>query len=103
MSDRSLFDPQPAARATDPQESHDAAESAKPTADNIRNRVLNALIWVGPMTDEQIVEWFELQGWAGSPSGIRTRRSELFAANRIRRYSEDGRTRSGRRCARWTY
>lgn len=66
------------ARRTDPETSHAAAASVT----DLRTRqqaVLSALWQLGPVTDEVLVEKYPTL-WPGlpqSPSGIRTRRSEL--------------------------
>ena len=74
-SQTSLFD-EARARRTDPETSHEAAASVR----NIRGsqvRVINLLKAYGPMTDEKLVTFAYHAGM--SPSGIRTRRSELVA------------------------
>ena len=68
------------ARNTDPQTSHDAAESVK-RIDEQRRAIL-ALLEGTPMCDEKLIEQYGLvwkrEGYpAPSPSGIRTRRHEL--------------------------
>jgi hypothetical protein len=74
---------EPIARGTDPDTSHAAAESAKPTAGTIRRHVLETLRAAGRsdrlrgMTDEELVEHFRTANLPGTPSGIRTRRREL--------------------------
>lgn len=77
---------EPVARRTDPPTSHTAATSARAGAGAIRANVLNTLRAAakgrpGGMTDEELVAYFEQQGMAGTPSGIRTRRRELVDAD----------------------
>lgn len=81
----SLFDAPARARASDPRTSRDAAASVK----NMRAshaRVLAMFKLYGDMTDEQLAEYLhdaERQGGLKlmSPSGIRSRRSELAKEN----------------------
>jgi len=74
---------EPVARRTDPQTSHAAAASARPSAGAIRAHVLEALRLAGQsarlrgLTDDELLAEFERRGWPGTPSGIRTRRREL--------------------------
>ena len=64
------------ARSTDPSTSHAAAASLEPeTITALRARVLLELRRRGPMDDTQLVAAIQPEGY--SPSGIRTRRSEL--------------------------
>lgn len=67
------------ARTTDPETSHAAALSLG--GDNIRQsqrEILDALTELGPMTDRTILALFTVGGRPlRSPSGLRTRRSEL--------------------------
>ncbi len=92
----------PRARSGDPDTSHEAARSAAPAAGSIRANVLEVLRDSKPLTDEELVASFRRRGLAGTPSGIRTRRSELVAQGRVVRYPIDGETAAGRRSARWT-
>lgn len=64
------------ARRTDPETSHAAAASVEPDVITaLRARVLLELRRRGPMDDTQLVAAIQPEGY--SPSGIRTRRSEL--------------------------
>ena len=68
------------ARRTDPETSHAAAESVR----NLRmsqSYVLSILREVGPMTDECLQGWIDPK--VMSPSGIRTRRSELVKLGKV--------------------
>ena len=78
--------PEPVARKTDPDTSWDATASVSDVKmTRVRQGIYDLLVDFGPMTDEEI--------WRGlahrqleaetSPSGARTRRSELVAANRV--------------------
>ena len=68
------------ARNTDPQTSHDAAESVKRIEE--QRRAIFALLDGTPMCDERLIKLYEAvwkyEGYpAPTPSGIRTRRHEL--------------------------
>lgn len=101
MSNLVLDFSQPAiARSTDPQHSHDAAE----TVDSNRNRRL-LLDFMRTLnlsyTDEEIRLWYRAKNYPWqSDSGLRTRRRELVDRGLV---VEDGEgvTASGRRCAKW--
>lgn len=74
--------PVPAARRTDPQTSHEAAQTVKNSAE-VRERVYR-LLTAAPLTDEGVqAAYFALYGQTASPSGLRTRRSELVDAGRV--------------------
>ena len=89
------------ARSTDPQTSHDAAASLSSAESAlIRARVL-MLLRVQSSTDERLVDEFARHGWAGSPSGIRTRLSELVEAGHVVATDDRQRTRSGRAAIVW--
>lgn len=65
------------ARNTDPQTSRDAADSIEGISGRQRRKIL-ATIWrIGPATDEEILAALPSDGVHVSPSGARTRRSEL--------------------------
>lgn len=84
------------ARTIDPQTSHDAA--AKVDAASGREKVLAVLIMAGPMCDETLVQ--QLDGFL-SPSGARTRRSELVKAGLVRDSGRRGTTAAGRETILW--
>lgn len=94
------------ARRTDPEESHAAARSVTDITEK-QQMVLDCLIFVGkPVTDFDLAGWYEhlrvRQGWAlQSPSGLRTRRSELAARGIIVR-AGIGILPTGRKAARWS-
>jgi hypothetical protein len=91
------------ARATDPQTSHDAAASIP--SDKIRasqQAVLSVLRVHGPMDDTGIIEICMLAQPSQSPSGIRTRRSELVAKGLIADSGERRTLASGRKAIIWT-
>lgn len=69
------------ARATDPQTSHNAAESVH-SLNERRAAVLDVLQRYGPMTDQEIANAYE--GPDQSPSGLRTRRKELVDMGLVR-------------------
>lgn len=90
----------PAARLTDPDTSHAAAKSVN-NVQRLRDVVLATVREHGPISDEELIDRLHRAGVQGSPSGIRTRRSELTTAGLITNHSKDGVTLSGRRCRRW--
>ena len=67
-----------------------------PVAQTQRARLLAWLTAHPCVTDEQIAE-----GAGMNPSAARPRRRELVEANLVRKVDMDGRTRAGRRAARW--
>jgi hypothetical protein len=92
------------ARATDPGTSWEAARSL--SSERLRASqaaVLDLLRGLGPATDETIAEEYERRGLEPyqSPSGLRTRRSELVRAGRVRDSGQLARLRSGRRSKLW--
>jgi len=95
----------PKARLTDPQTSHEAAESVK-NLTQTQMGILNILSTVPhPLSDEEIIEQYQTKVRLGvlqraSVSGIRSRRHELEVLGRVA-LKGFGRTWSGRRCALW--
>lgn len=72
----------PATRRDDPETSHAAAASVG----NLRashRRVLQLFRLYGSQTDEQLMDSAKAEGWKISPSGLRTRRSELTSPRGI--------------------
>jgi len=67
-----------------------------PVAQTQRARLLAWLTAHPCVTDEEIAE-----GTGMNPSAARPRRRELVEAGRVRKVDMDGRTRAGRRAARW--
>ena len=71
------------ARNTDPDTSHEAARTVRRRlCEQVRAGVVRLLEKYGPMTDEDIAEWWTDPGFADvfpvvSSSGLRTRRAEL--------------------------
>lgn len=100
-------DPQPAARRTDLDTSHAAAESVMGSA-NLRERLFLVLSnYPKGLTHEQIVTAYEgytvAQGWpTATPQGIRSRVKELEREGRVRHdeVAQDV-TRNNRRTHRW--
>lgn len=68
------------ARKTDPETSHEAADSFWGQAiRSSQQEVLDTLRRLGPLTDRALVAiLYSADGPSQSPSGIRTRRSELW-------------------------
>ena len=96
-----LFDPRAVARAGDPGTSWEAAESIAPERIRFSQRlVLAVLRELGPSTDEDIYADPAIH-YALSPSGARTRRSELVDAGLVRDTGLRSRLKSGRRSIVW--
>ena len=95
----------PNSRVTDPQTSHDAAQSISANSmTSMKRNILNLL--KSAMTDEQLVtvynSWADFTGEPfGSPSGIRSRRSELVNAGLVADTGERVKMRSGRFAIVW--
>lgn len=93
------------ARNTDPDTSHEAAESVKHLTQT-QMGILNLMsTTLGHMSDDDIVERYQAKAKLGlmpmaSVSGIRTRRHELAVLGLIA-VKDYGTTWSGRRCALW--
>lgn len=91
------------ARRRDPVTSHAAAASVAGITEKQR-AVLRVLAWAGPLTDEELVEEYERPRVEPlpeqSPSGIRSRRSELVKLGHVEAVGQ-GRTGAGRRALRW--
>ena len=98
--------PEALARSADPHTSHEAAASL---TDLRRQRavVYNLFDIFGPMTDETMLRRAEqVREWDGrhihiSPSGARTRRSELVRAGLLADTGERRKTSSGRSAIVW--
>ena len=95
------------ARRTDPETSHQAAASVRKISDTHRRIVVMLQRHPEGMTDEGMYRWWmayrEAQGWPSiTPSGLRTRRSELQRRGDIVAADEKGRTAAGRACTIWT-
>lgn len=92
-----------AARLTDPPTSHAAAPPV-PKVWQIQVRILNILRTHGPLTHEEIRDWYLLAhgyGRGSSPASIRTRTSELHEQGGVRAVDRNGVTASGRSATRW--
>ena len=86
----------PVARSTDPGTSWEAAKSIKDASITLmKTRIIDML--VVPMIDQNLVNSFEARGWSGTPSGIRSRRSELERVGLVRCVGKSH-TLSGRKC-----
>lgn len=88
------------ARTSDPVTSHDAVPD-KPSCDLVRSRVLRILTNQGPMTHDEIHDWYVLAHGPTSGQNIRTRTRELWDRGGVRAADRDGRTATGRRALRW--
>lgn len=96
------------ARRTDPATSHEAAASVT-VLNETHVRILRLLdVWVGNatyphgLTDEELLHiWADQYDEQISPSGLRSRRSELVRAGRVVDSGERGTTAAGRRCIVW--
>jgi hypothetical protein len=96
------------ARRTDPQTSHDAARTVIKINDTHRQITALLRTFRDGLTDEQIADEWERNvlrlphDWAPvSPSGLRSRRSELVRAGKVVDSGEKGRTVAGRACTIW--
>jgi hypothetical protein len=87
----------PRARASDPETSHDAAQSISDISGD-QQFILEWLNFLGPCTDEELLNSLPSER---SPSGVRTRRSELVAMNLVRDSGKRRKTRSGRNAIVW--
>ena len=84
------------ARQTDPETSHEAAASIKPASiTEMKERILEALR--EPRTDQELIAYFSEWEYPGTPSGIRSRRSELEKVGLVKVVGY-GHTDSGKRC-----
>lgn len=97
-------DYQPVARRTDPETSHEAADSVDRDLQREQHVLIRDIIAVfGPMTDQAI--WDELQkipkGKRPSSSGARTRRSELVEMGKVRDSGHKALTEARRRSIMW--
>lgn len=90
------------ARDSDPETSWEAARSVT-GAKRLREIVLDVLREDGPLTDEQIAMAIETYHphLLVSPSGLRTRRSELVASGAVQDSGARGKTISGRSSIIW--
>jgi len=75
--------------------SREAAVSMREKTPSLRARVLEALTICGPMTDEELSEWFQMSG-----NTIRPRRIELVKVGAVKEYGTK-KTRSGRNAVIW--
>lgn len=93
------------ARRSDPDTSHEAARSVTSIRESHR-AVLRVFKQYGGMTDEDLLNYYtactELAGFPRqSDSGLRTRRSELVAAGKLRDSGKRTVGRTGRRMIVW--
>lgn len=97
-----LFDehPDPVARRDDPETSWEAAASVEDLSER-RAAVYWLLRRLGPSTDEEIAEHYPRDAPQQSPSGLRTRRSELVRMGFVEFAGEHKKMTSGRRARVW--
>jgi hypothetical protein len=87
-------------RHTDPTTSHLAAASVDVT--KWQAAVFSSMVlYSRPVTDEELVADVLRHFGQGSPSGIRSRRSELERAGVVECTDHDGVTKGGRKCRRF--
>lgn len=86
------------ARWGDPDTSHEAAASVVALTAT-RRAILDVLDTYGPCTDVDIARLYD--GPPASPSGLRTRRSELVHAGRVYDSGQRARLGTGRRAVVW--
>lgn len=100
----SLFGgPEPVARRGDPETSWEAARSVRPeTIRKTAAEVLAVLRDCGPCTDEEIAAVCRRRGSKQSPSGLRTRRSELVTLGLVVDSGRRALTSAGRRTIIWS-
>jgi hypothetical protein len=94
---------EPMARASDPETSHAAAASVR-NKSLVQERIMSELIRRGPMTDEELAcVWagFEDRVLMCSPSGLRTRRSELVTRGEVTDSGARVKMESGRWAIKW--
>lgn len=98
----------PVARTTDPETSHEAATSARRSAETVMGRVYRILAAANKgMTHDQIISEYRRQaarlGWKpASDSGIRTRVGELVKAGDVEQVLHTrSRSKYGREAALW--
>ena len=97
-----LFKQQAHARTTDPETSHAAAESIKPDALRATQAaVLDAVRRHGPLTDTRLISVAAVERWKMSPSGLRTRRTELVDRGLVYDTGSRVRLKSGRMSTLW--
>lgn len=87
------------ARNTDPQTSHDAAASVAGQTETQRH--LLELLAGEPATDMDLMERWHAEWGPATPSGLRTRRSELTEAGLVIDTGERRPSPSGRLCVVW--
>jgi hypothetical protein len=91
----------PRARTTDPDTSHAAAASVTSLA-NTQRGIYMLLSLDGPATDEELLyRWHERMAAPMSPSGLRTRRSELVDMGYVRDTGDRRPLQSGRNAIVW--
>ena len=93
------------ARLTDPTTSWDAAASIDNavTLSQLQSLIISLMGIMQPLTDEQLHEEVERAfGRRFAPSTVRSRRSELEKAGLVVGVDNQGKTRSGRACWRFT-
>jgi hypothetical protein len=94
---------QPRARRDDPETSHEAAGSVRRISET-QEAILSILEAQGPLTDDRIARyynWHPEQYPRCSPSGLRTRRSELQKAGKVEDSGVRVRMESGRNAIVW--
>lgn len=96
MDSLDLFSPIPAARRSDPETSHQAAESMRETAASQRIRIFQYLVANGPKTADELDDALELR-----PTSAGRRLPELWEAGKARPTAEKVPTRSGRLARKW--
>jgi phage FluMu protein gp41 len=87
------------ARLTDPETSREAAQRLSGVA-MLKRQIVNVLDRDTPLTDEEIFKLISRRMEA-SPSGVRSRRSELVREGKVRDSGLRAKTRTGRRAIRW--
>ena len=92
----------PHARYTDPSTSHAAASSVQNITET--QQAILQLLTLHPMTDQELVPWYQNQLIAprASESGIRSRRAELVEQGLVKDTGARKKLESGRSAVVWT-
>ena len=91
---------EPKARSSDPDTSHDAADSVAKVAET-QHAILAMLQQFGPATDQDIFLRLAEAGFRVAPSGARTRRKELQDMGLVEWSGVKRKLRSGRQSRVW--
>ncbi len=88
------------ARVTDPDTSHQAAQSVTGVTET-QATIYTIISAFGPVTDERIKQIMDTAGYAVSPSSARSRRAELVVSGHVEAASVKGESALGNPSTRW--